>query len=564
VIRRFGIFELKDGELRRSGVIVKLPPQPMGVLGLLLEHPGELVTREQIQRRVWGDQTFVDFDRNLNVCITQIRSVLSDDADSPRFIRTIPKRGYMFLPPVETLPVQISPLTVPEERKSNFGVAAIFIAVVAMSIAGAWMFWPHHMAADSPNPHRIMLAVLPFEGPSEESGVIDGLVDELISNLGSLQTSRLGVIARTSVMRYKKSPADLKQVAHDLNVQYALEGSVRRDGDRLRVTARLVNVGDQSLSWTDAYEDDSANLFKLEQDMSTRIAAGVARSLFPQLIVTKSRPHIASREAFEAYRTGRSLQSQGNHAALQRSVDAFESATRIDPAYSEAYAALADSCVSLARSGDSPKTRLPCAAEAAGKALELDDSSAEAHNALANVRFWQDWNWSDAERHFTRALVINPSFAAAHHDYAWFLVAMGRTEQSLISLRRAIALDPLSVRINIDAGWLLQQAHRFQEAILQAKHAEELDPGLEEAKFCVARAEFFLGRNASTFPEGRNPYSRAAHFASVGDKPKALDALEQAFAERSMMMPLLNVDPVFTPLQTEPRFQKLIAQIKYP
>jgi TolB-like protein/DNA-binding winged helix-turn-helix (wHTH) protein len=257
VIWRFGIFELKDGELRRSGAIVKLPPQPMGVLELLLENAGELVTREQIQRRVWGEQTFVDFDRNLNVCMTQIRATLNDDADSPRFIRTIPKRGYMFLPPVEKVGEPIAPITKAIEvsapsRRSNLGIAALFAVVVLSSIAAAWAFWPHHAEVDSRS-RRIMIAVLPFEGPAEESGLIDGLVDELITNLGSLQTSRLGTIARTSVMHYRKSPADLKQVARELNVQYVVEGSVRRDGSRLRVTARLVNASDQSLAWTDTY-----------------------------------------------------------------------------------------------------------------------------------------------------------------------------------------------------------------------------------------------------------------------------------------------------------------------
>jgi tetratricopeptide (TPR) repeat protein len=290
----------------------------------------------------------------------------------------------------------------------------------------------------------------------------------------------------------------------------------------------------------------------------------VARSLFPNLISASKHRHAVSREAYDAYRTGRELQFQGTVAALERSLAAFEDATQFDPQYSEAYAALADSCVSLARSGGPSKPLLARASEAAGKALDLDESSSEAHNALANVRFWADWNWSDAEQHFTRALVINPSYAAAHHDYAWFLVAMGRTEPALISLRRALALDPLSVRINIDAGWLLLQAHHFQEAIVQAKHAQELDPGLEEAKYCIARAEFFLGRNSRAPPAGSDPYSIAAHFAAVGDKRQALDALERAYGERSLEMPLLNVDPSFTTLQTEPRFQRLLAKIGYP
>jgi tetratricopeptide (TPR) repeat protein len=204
------------------------------------------------------------------------------------------------------------------------------------------------------------------------------------------------------------------------------------------------------------------------------------------------------------------------------------------------------------------------AADAAGKALQLDEASAEAHDALANVQFWRDWNWSGAEQHFTRALTISASYAVAHHDYAWFLVAMGRTEQALISLRRSIALDPQSPRINVDAGWLLQYAHRYEEAINQAKRARDLDPALEEARFCIERAEFYLGRGAQPPPERGDAYALAIHFAAVNDKQKALDSLEKTFADRAIELPLLNVDPAFKSLQAEPRFQKLIARLAYP
>lgn len=560
---RFGDFDFKDGELRKGGVQVKLAPQPMSVLTLLLENAGELVTREQIQRRIWGDQTFVDFDRNLNVCMAQIRAALNDDADSPRFIRTVPKRGYVFLAPVERMN-GASPAAMPNSApaRSNTWLAILFIAAAAISLAGVWALWPKPAAVAAP--HRMMIAVLPFEASAADQAIADGLGDEIISSLGTLPTDRLGVIARSSVVRYKSARADLKQIAADLSVHYAIEGSVRRNGDRVRVTARLIGVSDQRLLWTDSYEESESDLFKLEQASAARIGAGVARNLFPQMIVARKPVRTPPRDAFEAYRTGRSLQEQGTMQALERSRAAFEQAVRTDPNYADAYAALADSCVSLARFGAPAAPMFARAAEAAGRALELDETSAEAHNALANVQFWRDWSWSSAEQHFTRALTINPSYAAAYHDYAWFLVAMGRTEQGLIALRRALALDPLSVRINIDAGWLLQQAHRYQEAINQAKRAQQLDPALEEARYCIARAEFLLGRNAQPPPVGPDPYSAAVHFAAIGDKNQALDSLEKAFAERAIQMPLANVDPAFTGLQNEPRFQRLIVKLAYP
>lgn len=559
MIWRFGNFELKDGELRKGGVNVKLPPQPAAMLELLLEHAGDLVTREQIQQRVWGEQTFADFDRNLNVCMAVLRSSLNDEADSPRFIRTMPKRGYMFLPPVEKVGQNVA-LAAPATRRLSWAAILIFAAVALASIGSAWTLLSRSPIS-KPVSSRIMVAVLPFEG---DDAIAAGLLDETISGLGTLQTSRLGVIARTSVLRYRNSPADLKHLARDLQVQYVVEGTLRRDSGRTRVTARLIDLSDESLAWTEVIEGADSDLFQLEQNVSARIAAGVARRLFPQLVISKMPVHETTPKAFEAYRTGRSLQTQGTRGAVQRSLESFEAAIRLDPRYSDAYAALADACVSMARSGGQSKPFLPRAAEAANHALQLDDSSAEAHLALANVRFWLDWNWAVAEQQYTRALTINPSYAAAHHDYAWFLVAMGRTENGLIALRRAIALDPLSARVNIDAGWLLQQAHRFQEAIAQAKRAQELDPGLEEAKECVARAEFFLGRNRAAPPAGRNDYSIAVHLATAGETNAALDALERAFADHSQMMPMLNADPAFATLQMQPRFQRLIAKLRYP
>jgi tetratricopeptide (TPR) repeat protein len=246
--------------------------------------------------------------------------------------------------------------------------------------------------------------------------------------------------------------------------------------------------------------------------------------------------------------------------SLERSISFLEEATRLDPEYAEAYAALADACIGLARSGRPGAEWFPRASASAGKALELDPSSAEALNALANVRFWFDWNWPEAERNFRRALAANPSYAPGHHDYAWFLVAMGRTETGLRSLRRAIALDPFSVRVNMDAGWLFLQAHRFDDAILQARRALELSPGLDEAQACIGTAEYYLGRASAPPRTGSDPYSLAARLASK-DSDGAISALEQAYQSHSMMMPLLNVDPAFRTLHENARFLALTGKM---
>ena len=545
---RFGNFDLdsQNHELRKDGVPVRLPPQPLALLQLLVENAGELVTRDQIQRQVWGGQRFLDFDRNLNVCMTQIRAALNDDAEAPRFIRTVPKHGYTFLAPVENGRLKV-------RKPRPYVLIAAVVCVIAVS-----GFFAFRRIVDNPTGGRVMLAVLPFEG-GEES-ISDGLTEELIGNLGSIHSGRLGVIGRGSVMRFKGSRRALNDIARELNVQYLLEGTVRRDAGRVRVTARLVKASDQALVWTEAYEEDDVNAFRMEQDAAAHITAAVTWHLFPQAAPPSFR--IVDRDAYEAYRTGRSLQFQGTRAALERGILKLEEATRLNPRYADAYAALADACVSMARSGSPPKEWFPRAAAAAARAVEFEESNAEAHNALANVRFWYDWNWTGAEQQFTRALQINPSLATAHHDYAWLLVATGRTEAGLASLRRAIAFDPLSVRINMDAGWLLLQAHRYDQSIQQARRALELQPGLQEASFCIKRALQYQNNTKIEQPPGASPYNQAVYSASMRDSENALRALRQAFEERSVMIPLLNVDPAFTWLHADPRFQQLVAKIK--
>ncbi|MBZ5601198.1 MAG: winged helix-turn-helix domain-containing protein [Acidobacteriia bacterium] len=552
---RFGNFELdlKNGELRRGGVLVKIPPQPMALLALLAENAGELVARDEIQRRIWGGQTFVDADRNLNVCMAQIRSALGDDADAPRFIRTVPKRGYMFLPPVERV-APPSPV-IAEPRRLPWIAPAVALGLVAI-VAGIFVW-----RRPAPEPSRVTIAVLPFESSSEDASLSDGLTEELISHLGSVQTERLGVIARGSVMRYKSSRPPLRDVARDLNVRYLVEGTIRRSGQRVRVTARLVKAADQAVDWTESYEDDAANLFRIEEESAAHITAAVLGRLFPRGVLKTGIFHVTDRAAYDAYRTARTLENQGS---LSRSLDFFEEAVRLDPRYADAYAGLADACVAMARSGAPPEEMFPRAAKAAASALELNSSSAEAHNALANVRFWFDWNWAEAEQHFRIALRMNPSYAEAHHDFAWFLVAMGRTEEALTSLRRAIELDPFSVRVNMDAGWLLLEAHRFDDAIRQARRALDLSPGLQEAEACIERAQSYKGNRAPGPAGAADPYSLALHYALSGDKVRAMRELDHAYESRSVMMPLVKVDPAFTSLRGEPAFEALVAKVGTP
>ena len=569
-ILRFGAFELdtRNGELRRGGVLLKLTPQQLKLLQYLVEHPGEILNREQIQREIWGTDTFVDFDRNLNVCVAQLRAVLNDDSEAPRFIQTVPRRGYRFVAPV-VAPEPSKPSTMPGNRR-RWAILAGVAAACAIALA-------YFSIRSIPKPSGIRIAIMPFEnlsGDAKDDSAVDGLTDELITEFGSVQPARLGVIGRSSVMRYRRARPALDQIGRELRVDYVVEGSLRKDASRVRISARLVRIGDQIQIWTETFEQDEANLFQMEEDAAARIIGAVLQRLFPSAVMPVKQIHQRGRETSEAYTTGRYLQHKGNLADLNRSVSYFEQAIRDDPSFAEAYAATAEAFVAQARTGRGQSDAFARAKSAAEAALRIDDANAEAHNAMANVMFWHEWNWPEAERHFNRAIAINPSFAFAHHDYAFFLVAMGRTEDGLSAWRRAVAIDPLSTRVNIDGGWLMLQAHRFDDAIRQARHALELEPGLEEANACISRAQQYQGRaDLQTVkrlralvenPGQTDPFSYATACALVGENAKALDALDRAYAARATMMPMLKTEPSLSRLHADTRFQLLLQKMHLP
>ncbi len=595
-ILRFGAFELdvQNGELRRAGVLIKVSPQQLQVLQLLAENTGQLLTREEIQTEVWGTDVFVDFDRNLNVCVAQIRAALNDDFDAPRFIQTVPKRGYKFIAAVERVGVtpEARPVVLPAAAPVRSRSLWVVAFVAACLVVAGYFYWRKPAALQ-----RIIVATLPFEnlsGDPREAIFTDGLTEEIIGQLGSLNPDRLGVIGRSSVMRYKGAPHGIDQVGRDLHAGYVIEGSVRRSEGRVRIAARLVKVADQAQVWTDTSERGESELFRLEEESAARIAGAVIDKLLGGAQASTARAHAGNQEAYEAYLNGRYLQHNRNRGEYTRSIAYFEQAIKLDPRFDLAYSAAAESYVMLGRSGSPAKEVFPQARAAAEKALAINEANAAAHNALANAFFWSEWNWKEAERHFTRAVALNPSFSQAHYDYAFFLVAMGRTEQGLTSLRRAIAADPLSTHINMDAGWLYLQAHRFDDAIRQARRALELEPALTEANACIVRAlidqkkfkqalEGVPGwRVSAGNPEealkqsyrqkvqdaeksgNSDPFSMAMLYAFLGENSKALDSLDQAYARGSLMMPLLKTEPAFAALHAEPRFQELARKLALP
>lgn len=558
-ILRFGAFELDSqaGELRRSGMLIKLAPQPLQILRVLAERSGEIVTRDEIRQAVWGPATFVDLDRSLNVAIAQIRSALNDDADSPRFVATIPKKGYRFVAPVEKIasdsppsPAQASAIPTPQSRRAPWLMIGVAIGAAAAIAAIAIL------SARTASPQRPLIAVLPFEDPGDHALLREALLEDTIGQLSGIQPTRLGVIARTSSKRVDGKQGGIAGIASALNAQYIVEGSIRASGDRLRVSARLIQARDQSEIWSGVFEEASEQT--LERDTPARIAAGVLQTLFPNTPAPKpTTAHCGA--GWDAYRNGRYLQAKGE---MSRAVEYFEQAG----ACAEADAARAESLIMLARSGRMPLPQAyERAGEAAKRALAADPHNAEALTSLANVEMWNQWRFADAGVHFRRALEINPSFAAGYHDYAWLLVVTGRAAEAVDTLRRALALDPLSPRVNIDAGWLLLQAHRFEEAAAQARRALELEPDMREALFCMARARAFAsGTITSAQMPGNDPYYQGLRHALSGDRDRAFESLETAVRERRVMVVTLKSEPALASLHDDPRFRALVAKIGLP
>jgi TolB-like protein/DNA-binding winged helix-turn-helix (wHTH) protein len=620
---QFGEFalDLKNGELLRGGSAVKLQPQPFKVLVALAARAGEVVTREELQQQVWEGETFVDFEHGLNFCIKQIRAALGDNAQAPRYIETIPRRGYRFIAPVEKPVDKPDSVAQPEFQKpyastlprllvSSRLVVGVGVVLIATLAVATYFFW--WRPSPAPNKKKIMLAVLPFENLSadpEQDYFSDGLTEEMITQLGRLQPERLGVIARTSTIIYKAAGKDIRRIGSELGVDYVLEGSVRREGDRVRITAQLIQVSDQTHLWAETYDRSRAGALTIQSEVAALLARSLALELLPSETSEPARG-TDNPEAHDLYLKGRYLWGRGAAGDLEKSVDYFKRAIEKDPGYALAYAGLAD-CYRLIGMSHlrPPREVLPKARDAALKALELDGRLAEAHTALGSVRFWLEWDWTEAEREFKRAIEINPSYGLAHHDYAWFLVCMERMDEGLSEIKRAQELDPLSPRANSDVGWVYLRARRYDEAIRQIKRTLELEPDFASAHGCLEQAylkkdmyieaaaaarKLMAGSGASadelaavdsaepaeamkivtrwrldradraSKTRSVSPYLYATRYAALGERDRAFEWLEKAFEDRDTSIVSLKVDPACDNLRSDPRFPSLLRRIGFP
>ena len=501
---RFGVFELdlRSGELRKHGLRIRLQEQPFQVLAMLLEHPGEVVTREELQKKLWPADTFVDFDHGLNKAINKLREALGDSAESPRFVETVARRGYRFLAEAkktaEVVPVRGSGLatqshpapdaphlppeiagnsTVPRHRLPSIAwKSSVLVLLLLTASLAAWKVHPWNRSS----PVIRSLAVLPLESLSNDPSqdfFADGMTDELISDLG--QISALRVISRTSVMAYKHAHKPLPQIARELNVDAVVEGTVLRSGDQVRITAQLIDASADKHLWSQSYEGELRDTLALQSKVARAIADQIQINLNPREQAALKSAKVVNPQAYVSYLKGRYFWNKRSAESLKVALAYFNQAIDEDPAYAQAYSGLADTYALL---GDwqyavmTPKEALPKAKAAAIKALELDSALGEAHNSLAFCLDGFDWAFDSAGKEFLRAIELNPGYATAHHWYAWHLALFHRYDEALAEMRKAESLDPLSLVINADLAELLALAYSYDESIQQSRKTIEMDP----------------------------------------------------------------------------------------
>ena len=469
-VYRFGVFRLdsESRELQRDGLPVRIQEHPFRVLVQLLQRPGEVVTREELRQKLWPEGTFVEFEDSLNTAVKKLRAVLGDSADNPRFVETIPKRGWRFIAPVER-----------DTESGRSAAANADGAAVDKSSSGG----------------HSSIAVLPFtnlSGDPADEYFSDGISEEIINALAKLEGLR--VAARTSSFSFKGRAVEIAEIARKLGVATVLEGSVRKAGQRLRITAQLVNVSDGFHLWSERHDREMEDIFAVQDEIARSIANRLKITLKGEQPVVKAGTD--NLEAYQFYLKGRALLYQRGRG-LPGAMDCFKRAVALDEKYALAWAGLADAYNMLAWYGFvHPQASLPQAKEAATRAVALDASLAEAHTALAHSYSFCDWDWLKAEREFIRALELNPRYVQARDWYGvWFLEAVGgRFEEGIAHAKQAVECDPLSgyAAANLAAAYVF--AGRSAEGLAVAQHAVELDPESILAQRILAYSLYFQGR----------------------------------------------------------------------
>ncbi len=575
MILKFGSYELDPSayELRRRGRAVRLERLPMELLLLLVERRGTLVTRQEIAARLWGGHVFHDIDGGIHTAMRKVRRVLHDSTERPGFIRTVSGKGYRF----------VAPVTLEDPQPS--GAA----------------------------PERLCVAVLPFENltgdPSHEY-LSDGLTEETIAALGNFGQQRLTVIARTSVMRYKRTTKTAREIAGELGADYILESTLRRDEQTVRVTARLVRAVDQAQIWNGKFDRDWRSVLQLEEELGQAIAEHMQIGFKPNRAAIHARQTTTDPDAYDLYLRGKHYWNQIRPSSLQRAVECFESAISKDRAFALAWSGLADTYSILPVTSDrDPAEVWPKARQAADEALRLQGNLAESCTSSGIVGFWFDWDWQRAEQDLRRAVSLNPSYASGFRFLAHVLSNSGRHIEALTVMASARRLDPLSPVLHAVSAQLFFQARHFKDAEAHARRALslhsdfwlghlllgkiyeqterpaaaltefdaafQLSEGNTEALSLKGYTLAQMGRRGEAEQVLRTlldtggmrpvpPYNLALLHAGLGDSEAAYEWLEKARLIRDVRMVFLTVEPKWDRFRGQAPFQSLLEHCGLP
>lgn len=623
---RFGVFELdpQTGELRKSGLRVRLAPQPFTVLSILASRPGDVVTRDELRTALWGDNTFIEFDQGLNTCIRQIRAVLGDDADVPRYVETLPRRGYRLIVPVDTIggepappPAIAAPPTpaasdppAPVAARAWSWKSAAAIIVLAGAIAAAIGIPSFRVDPERPaNKGPVTIAVLPLANLSKDVNqdvLADGVTEALIHDLAQIRAMR--VISRTSVMRFKDTTQPLHEIARQLGADLILEGSFQQSGDRVRLTLQLVEAATDYHRFSRSFDTTADQLFDTQREVARHIATEVTAEITPGERARLNATRTVNPDAYRSYLIGRHFWNRRGLENLRSAETHFKRAVEIDPRFAMGHAALAETYVLLGDgeyAGMPPREASKLTHEEAGRALALDPSLGDAHAAQGLARFQFDWDWETAEQDFKKALALSPHSATAWSWYGWLQVSRGRFDAAIDAFERAQVIDPLSLTAQASAGDAYYFAGRYDEAMARYEATLKMDSAyigalvakgrvLEtlgkyqealahyedvlKARFelrifmAAARAQAALGdmtgatARLAELKRGATTAEMPALFRAyeafiIDDYDAAFTALNDAVEERSSSLIYLIVGPALDSFRDDPRLLAVIKRI---
>jgi TolB-like protein/DNA-binding winged helix-turn-helix (wHTH) protein/Tfp pilus assembly protein PilF len=620
-IFRFGLFEVdvRSGELRKNGVKIKLQNQPFQVLATLLQHAGDVVTREELRQQLWPTDTFVDFEHGLNAAIKRLRDALGESAERPVFVETLARRGYRFNAPVGlsdpqflTQPQRLQALGAAQPRRRRYLLALTAASVAVVALAALIWANNHRWSVGASSNVIQSLAVLPLENLSRDPAqeyFSDGMTAALIAQLS--KTGTLRVISRTSAMRYKGTNKSLPEIARELNVDGVIEGSVLRSGNRVRIMAQLINGHSDQHLWAETYERDLGDVLKLQGDVAQAVAQQVRIQLTPaQQARLRSAP-VVDAQAYEAYLRGSSLRPPGTEATIKQAQAYFEEAVRRDPNFALAYVGLGDCYLDLgAYRWLAPQHAYRHGSEAIHKALQLDETLGEAHSSLGYLNWQYSWDWPTAEKELRYAVDLNPNYIEGHVTLLWYLAWSGRHEEALAEVQKIRWLDPAypfmslnesgvyyhrrdykslmeagqrSVTTNPNSwsshyflavgfegsGQLEQALSEYQRAVDLSQRDSDTTAGLAHVLATMGRrteAQKILSdlqRQAKV--AYASPYMIAVIYSGLGQKNKAFEFLEKAYQERSPDLSyFVKADLRINVLRSDPRFRDLVRHIGLP